>query len=315
MPAHQYIEIRNEGGEVVRAIAPMIVSVSRATDIPAFYAREFFDSLERGYTVWINPYNGKPSYVSFANCRFIVFWSKNPNPLLSYLPRLKERGIGFYIQYTLNDYEGEGLEPNVPLLAERIDTFRRIVDMYGVGHAVWRFDPLILTDSIGITQLLEKVHNIGLQLRGYTERLVFSYADIAGYRKVGTNLSHAGICYREWTEPQMLEFARELVAINNSELHLQLATCAEPLDLVLLGIEHSRCIDSKLISHLAPDDATMQMWLFGATKDKGQRQACGCIISKDIGRYNTCPHGCIYCYANTSPQSAIKNYQSIKSRI
>lgn len=312
MPAHQRIEIGNERGETVEAIAPVVVSASRATDIPAFYARELFDSLERGYTIWTNPYNGKTSYVSFANTRFVVFWSKNPDPLLPYLPKLKERGVGFYIQFTLNDYEREGLEPNVPRLTDRVDAFKKFVDRYGIGHVVWRFDPLILTDEIGINELLDKIGKIGLRLRGYTEKLVFSFADISGYRKVGVNLSRAGVNYREWDEQRMIELAKGLSLLNDAELHLQLATCAEAINLEAYGVEHNRCIDPDLISRLAPDDLALQMWLFGATKDRGQRKACGCVLSKDIGRYNTCPHGCLYCYANNSPFGF--NNEALKSQ-
>lgn len=315
MPTHQYVELINEKGEPIKAIAPVIVSASRATDIPAFYARQFFDNLERGYAIWTNPYNRQSYYVSFANTRFIVFWSKNPQPLLPYLPKLKERGIGFYVQFTLNDYEKEGLEPIVPNLTDRMDTFKQIVDRYGIGHAVWRFDPLILTDKIGIDELLDKIRNIGLQIKGHAEKLVFSFADIAGYKKVGANLRRAGVNYCEWTESQMVEFAQKLSALNETELHLRLSTCAETIDLAAYGIDHNRCIDPDLISRLSPDDEILQMWLLGATKDKGQRKACGCTISKDIGTYNSCPHGCLYCYANSSPSSAIQNYHSIKSNL
>lgn len=301
MNIHGHIDMRSEIDEHVIALAPMIVSASRATDIPAFFAPWFFDRLDKGYCVWKNPYNGKDSYVSFANTRFIVFWSKNPAPLIPYLPKLKERGIGFYLQYTLNDYEQEGLEPNVPRLSDRIDTLKHIVDSYGLGSVVWRFDPLILTDKIGIQELLEKIQRIALELNGYTERLVFSFADIAGYKKVGVNLRNAGINYKEWTESEMLEYAAGLQDMN---FNIQLATCAERVDLSLYGIEHNHCIDPDLISRLAPDDLALQMWLFGATKDKGQRQACGCILSKDIGQYNTCTHGCLYCYATNTPAPA-----------
>lgn len=305
MKTHGHIEILNEAGERVKALAPIIVSASRATDIPAFFASWFFDRLDKGYCVWRNPYNGKDSYVSFANTRFIVFWSKNPAPIIPYLPRLKERGIGFYIQYTLNDYECEGLEVNVPKLDARIDTFKKIVDGYGLGRVVWRFDPMILTDKIGIDELLGKIRRIASEFNGYTEKLVFSFADIAGYKKVGVNLRNAGINYREWTESEMREFATGLQDMN---LNMQLATCAEKIDLSLYGIEHNHCIDPDLISRLAPDDPALQMWLFGATKDKGQRQACGCILSKDIGQYNTCSHGCLYCYATNTPAPARKKH-------
>lgn len=303
MKTHGHIEILNEAGERVKALAPVIVSASRATDIPAFFAPWFFDRIDMGYCVWKNPYNGKDSYVSFANTRFIVFWSKNPAPMLPLLRRLKDKGIGFYIQYTLNDYEREGLEVNVPKLDARIDTFKNIVDGYGLGSAVWRFDPLILTDKIGIDELLGKIQRIESELNGYTEKLVFSFADIAGYKKVGTNLQRAGVNYRECTESEMLEFAVNLKAMN---LNMQLATCAEMVDLSRYSIEHNHCIDPELISRLSSDDPALQMWLFGATKDKGQRQACGCILSKDIGQYNTCSHGCLYCYATNKPATSPK---------
>ncbi len=141
MMKHQTLSLRDDNGTEILAQAPMIVSASRATDIPAFYADWFFHRLEKGYVRWRNPFSGQDSYVSFANTRFIVFWSKNPEPLLPYLPILKTRGIGCYIQYTLNYYEAEGLEPNVPPLPQRIDTFRRLVDVLGIGAVVWRFDP------------------------------------------------------------------------------------------------------------------------------------------------------------------------------
>ena len=309
MMKHLTISIRNDNGTVVIAQAPLIISVSRATDIPAFYADRFFRRLDKGYVRWRNPFSGQDSYVSFYNTRFIVFWSKNPAPLLPYLSTLKEREIGCYIQYTLNDYEAEGLEPNVPPLAQRIDTFRRLVDALGFGAVVWRFDPLILTDKISTDTLLEKIARIADALVGYTEKLVFSFADIASYKKVSRNLRQSGINYREWAEESMLEFASRLSTMNRDNWNFRLATCAERIDLSEYGIEHNRCIDPELISRLAPDNAVLQNFLYNAKTDSGQRKACGCILSKDIGAYNTCPHGCLYCYANTSPAAAFENYK------
>ncbi len=305
---HQTISIRNDNGLEVLAQAPMIISASRATDIPAFYADWFFRRLEKGYVRWRNPFSGKDSYVSFDNTRFIVFWSKNPAPVLPYLSTLKERGIGCYIQYTLNDYEAEGLEPSVPPLEQRINTFGRLVDALGAGSVVWRFDPLILIDRITIDTLLEKIASIADALVGYTEKLVFSFADIGSYKKVSRNLRHSGINYREWDEATMREFASRLSMLNRDNWNFKLATCAERIDLSEYGIEHNRCIDPALISRLAPDDSVLQNFLYNAGGDSGQRKACGCILSKDIGAYNTCPHGCLYCYANTSPASAFENY-------
>ena len=306
---HQTISMRDDNGAEVLAQEPLIISASRATDIPAFYADWFFHRLDKGYVRWRNPFSGHDSYVSFGNTRFIVFWSKNPAPLVPFLPMLKERGIGCYIQFTLNDYEVEGLEPNVPTLAQSTDTFRRLVDALGIGAVVWRFDPLILTDKINIDTLLEKIANIANFLASFTEKIVFSFADIESYKKVSRNLRQSGINYREWDEGSMREFASRLSAMNRNKWNLKLATCAERIELSEYGIEHNRCIDPELISRFAPDDVILQNFLYRARTDSGQRKACGCILSKDIGAYNTCPHGCLYCYANISPASASTNYK------
>ena len=157
--AWQKVKIQRDNGLIADAQAPVIISASRSTDIPAFYADWFFHRLEKGYCAWTNPFNGVQSYVSFQNMRFVVFWSKNPRPLLPLLHKLDERGIGYYIQYTLNDYVKEGLERGVPPLDERIDTFKRLVDQIGFGRVIWRFDPLMLTDRITTDDLLKKIEN------------------------------------------------------------------------------------------------------------------------------------------------------------
>lgn len=121
------------GGVTVEANAPVIISASRATDIPAFYSEWFFNRLRQGYSIWKNPFSGAKSYISFQHTRVIIFWSKNPAPLLSYLPQLERMHIHYYIQFTLNDYVKEGLEKGVPPLEERIDTFYKRIKMVGEG--------------------------------------------------------------------------------------------------------------------------------------------------------------------------------------
>ena len=225
------IERPTEDGIIVPMHAPIIVSASRSTDIPAFYAEWFFHRLQVGYSSWINPFNGIKSYVSYEKTRFIVFWSKNPRPLLPYLQLLKDRNIKCYIQYTLNDYEQEKLE-KVPSLASRIETLKLLVEQLGKGTVVWRFDPMILTDNISVDDLLQKVQNIGDQLKDYTEKLVFSYADIAMYRKVKHNLEVCGIPYHEWNTTQMEEFADKLSLMNRERSwNFLLATCGEKIDI------------------------------------------------------------------------------------
>ena len=225
-------------GQPVKAQAPIIVSASRSTDIPAFYADWFFDRLKKGYSAWTNPFNGVKSYVSYDKTRFIVFWSKNPRPLLPYLDYLKERNIRCYIQYTLNDYEKEGLE-KVPSLLNRIETFKMLSDKLGADAVVWRFDPMILTDDITIDDLISKVEKIGDQLKGYTKKLVFSYADIKLYKKVKLNLEKNGIPYHEWETAQMEKFAMKLSKMNSERnWNFQLATCGEQIDIDRYGIAH-----------------------------------------------------------------------------
>ena len=248
-------------GEPVKAQAPIIVSASRSTDIPAFYADWFFDRLEKGYSAWTNPFNGVKSYVSYEQTRFIVFWSKNPRPLLDYLHILKKRNIKCYIQYTLNDYEQEKLE-KVPSLATRIETFKLLVEQLGKGAVVWRFDPMILTDDISVDDLLRKVKHIGDQLKDYTEKLVFSYADIAMYKKVKHNLNASGIPYHEWETWQMEDFAQKLSVMNRERgWNYQLATCGEKIDISKYGIERNRCVDGDLITRIAWNDPVLMNFM------------------------------------------------------
>ena len=324
MAKWQKIKITRENGEIVEAQAPIIISASRSTDIPAFYADWFFHRLKVGYSAWTNPFNGVKSYVSYQNARFFVFWSKNPKPLLKHLDELKK--INCYIQFTLNDYVAEGLEQKVPSVEERIQTFKHLVEELGKGRVIWRFDPLILTDKISSDDLLRKIENIGDQLKGYTEKLVFSFADIALYRKVKSNLEKNNINYQEWTESQMVEFAQRLSELNK-KWNFQLTTCGEKIDIDKYGILHNKCIDDDLMIRIAKNDKVLMDYLgveidntFEGIKiikkkdnhDNGQRDFCGCIVSKDIGEYNTCPHLCEYCYANTSKEVAVGNYNRAK---
>ena len=322
--------IQRENGEMVPAQFPVIVSASRSTDIPGFYSDWFLHRLKVGYSAWTNPFDGKKYFVSYRATRLIVFWSKNPEALLKQgglLDYLEEIGINTYVQYTLNDYVAEGLENGVPSVEKRVDTFKRLVDRLGVGKVIWRFDPLILTDSISVDDLLRKAEAIGNELKGYTEKMVFSFADIAAYRKVRANLVNNNIRYREFGETDMLQFAAGIQHLNQAWGYT-LATCGEKIDIDAYGIVHNKCIDDDLMIKYFSDDARLMEFLgveitggdlfnpektiikHRNNKDKGQRQFCGCIVSKDIGEYNTCAHLCEYCYANSSKEIAMRNLQS-----
>lgn len=318
--------------------SPVIISASRSTDIPAFYAKWFINRLAAGYCVWYNPFNQKPMRISFDKTKVVVFWTKNPEPLIEYLPELDKRGIRYYFQFTLNDYETEGFEPNVPSLEQRIETFKRLSSLIGKDKVIWRFDPLILTDTLTPRKLLTKIFHIGNKIKGYTDKLVFSFIDVKAYRKVQNNLVKETSFFTkenvENAEPslkQQEELVEGLAKLREywkaEGWSIELATCGEEVDLEKYEIKHNRCIDGELMERIFSDDKELIYYLrtgklpepdiFGMIpnlplkgknlKDKGQRKVCGCMVSKDIGMYNTCRHFCVYCYANTTKELVLKN--------
>ena len=336
--ASEKVSIQTDSGEIVEATAPVIISASRSTDIPAFFAKWFFNRLAKGYCVWYNPFNQQPMYISFSKCKVVVFWTKNPEQIIPFLPELDRRGMHYYFQVTLNDYMKEGFEPNVPPVEKRIETFKKLSQLIGKEKVIWRFDPLIITPTIRPRELLKRIWKLGNQLKGYTDKLVFSFVDVKAYRKVQNNLVKETMLFTkedvekaEANHAQRIEIVEGLLKIRNAwhqeGWDIEMATCAEDINLEKYGIEHNRCIDGELMKRIFADDEELVYYLhtlkwperdiFGQlppipekkknVKDVGQRKICGCMVSKDIGMYNTCRHFCVYCYANTSKESVMKN--------
>jgi hypothetical protein len=309
----------------VEAVAPLIVSASRSTDIPAFYSDWFMARLAAGYVRWKSPFGGNPLYITFEKTRLFVFWSKNPAPFFPHLAMLDRMGYGYYFLFTLNDYDNDRLEPGVPSVGQRIETFIRLSSRIGKGRIVWRFDPLVLAEHITVRDLLDKIQGIGDRIAPFTERLVFSFVGIEKYTKVRRNLQAAGIIgAREFTGDEVDEFCTGL-AVLNKRWGLSISACAEGRDLSRFGIGSGQCIngdimmqefgnDRKLMDFLQPDDQQTFGGIPAAAdpsrrlKDPGQRNTCRCIVSKDIGQYSTCMHLCSYCYANTSPERVRRNF-------
>ena len=153
-------EIVTDNGTKELAQFPIIISASRATDIPKYFSEWFFNRLKEGYAKWYNPYNRRYSYYSFEKTRLIVFWSKDPSPMIDKLEEIDKRNINYYFQFTLNDYDIEGYEKNIPPLKKRIVTFKKLSKLIGKEKVIWRFDPLMLTDKVNIESLFKKVKNI-----------------------------------------------------------------------------------------------------------------------------------------------------------
>ena len=290
-------------GTAVTASQPLIVSASRRTDIPSHYAAGFRNRLRHGFTRCTSPF-GKDYYVSFANARFFVFWTKHmSDAFYDCLDAVERRGAAYYFLYTLNDYEREGLEPNLPSLDRRIKRFHDLSAAIGRHKVVWRFDPLVLTETTGVGELLERIKTVGDSIYRHTEKLVFSFADIEAYRHVKSAFRRQGVRYREWDPGAMIETAREVRNLARS-WGIAVAACCEAIDVE--GIEAGRCIDDRLIRRIASEDEELLNFLGSRAKlkDPGQRKNCGCIVSADVGRYGTCPTSCLYCYANTGASQA-----------
>jgi len=276
----------------------MIISASRRTDIPAFYADWLMKRIRAGYFHRVNPFNSnqvsgfslKPEDVDA-----ICFWTKNPRPLMKHLEELDGRGLNYYFQFTLNPYD-KTFEPNVPPLQDRIETMLELAGRIGQERVVWRYDPVILTGITPVAWHLEEAERIASQLNNATSRLVFSFYDFygKGQGRLNKALKGTGIKLEDITSPEHKD-ALEQVAYGFRDIAdrygLQIYSCSEDVDLAAIGIEHGACIDGKLISELFGVNASDK-------KDKNQRKICGCVESVDMGMYNTCHFKCAYCYAN-----------------
>ena len=254
-------------------MTPYIISASRREDIPAFKSEWLLERIQEGY---VEMCTANFNYdISFEKTELMVFWTKNPRPLMEHL---KEIPFKYYFQYTLNDYPE--YELNIPPLTERIQTFIDLSKTIGKRKVIWRFDPIIINDKISVSDILLRIENIGNQLYSYTEKLVFSFVD--PYKKLGNQFS-------EISNDVQIEIAKELRNLNK-KWKLDLATCAEHIDID--GVEHNKCVDPKLVRKICGN----KRWITD-TKDKKQREACGCISSADIGSFQECLHSCAYCYA------------------
>lgn len=305
----EIIKIENETGEKVDAVAPLIISASRRNDTPACHSDWFMQGLRRDYVRM-----SEKRYVSFEKARLIVFWTKDPQPIMGHLDEIDKMGIGYYFQYTLNDYQAESLEPNLPPLENRIATFKTLSDRINKEKVVWRFDPLVLTGAITKEHLVNKVHNLMKQLTGYTEKLVISFYRSDEYKHALKRMQENKIDPRDFKPGDVSFIAAQLGALGK-KYNMNVATCADKGDLSLFGIDHNKCIDDELIKRLFRDDEILMSFLDSRKnlKDPTQRKQCKCIVSEEIGSNNTCANECLYCYANKSDKAVKRNLEAIKN--
>lgn len=274
----------------------MIISASRRTDIPTFYSKWFEQRVKEGFLYVRNPMNvHQVSQISLdpAIVDCIVFWTKNPIPMLDRLDSFS--GYPYYFQFTLTGY-GKDIEAHLPdKRGELIPAFQKLSDTIGPERVIWRYDPITFTEKYTPDYHLRAMEQIAAQLQGHTEKCVISFVDT--YRKNAKAMEALGTYSIEGEE--LIDFARRIAEIAG-ERGMKVATCAEAIDLEAVGIEHNCCIDAELIGRIVGGHMKVG-------KDKTQRLECGCVASIDIGSYNTCGNGCHYCYANFSQKTVESN--------
>lgn len=272
----------------------MIISASRRTDIPAFYSDWFFNRIKERYVLVPNPYNSKMiSRISLdpAVVDCIVFWSKNPAPMLEKLDKLKE--YNYYFQFTLNPY-GPDIENHLPAISKRIDTFKRLSDRIGKEKVIWRYDPVLTNETYTPGFHKEKFAEIAYELKEHTEKCMLGFID--HYQHIRTAVSRFNIqpLLKADIEEMAVSFKKTVDTCS-----IQLDTCTVKVDLTHLGIPGGLCIDNQLVERIAGYPISVR-------KDKNQRDICRCAESLDIGTYESCLNGCIYCYAIKGNYNTVK---------
>ncbi len=269
----------------------MIVSVSRRTDIPALYHEWFFHRLQAGEVFVKNPFNPRRIRrisLKREDVTGFVFWTRDASPFLSRLDELQ--GYEYVFLVTLNAY-GEDLEPASFEELPAVETIKRLSARIGKENVVWRYDPIILTDRYDETFHLEAFERLAEALSPHVKKAVTSF--VTTYRKNKRAFRHFGV--KDVDERTKRHLAERLGDIAKRE-GLRLEICGEALDLEKEGLPSARCISGV---YFRKGDTLPE--------DKNQRETCNCVESVDIGMYDTCTHGCLYCYAAGREETVHKN--------
>lgn len=276
----------------------MIISASRRTDIPTYYSKWFFNRLQERYVLVRNPMNvHQVSRIDLSPevIDGIVFWTKNPIPMF---PRLAELDpYTYYFQFTLNAY-GKDLEPNVPSKNNTIiPAFKDLSSRIGKERVVWRYDPVLLNNTYTMEYHCKYFAKLASILSPYTEKCTVSFIDL--YDKTIRNTAALGVKEPSFEQKQELlfYFARSAEAVG-----IYIDTCSEAGVFGNFHVQTASCVDKARLERIGH-------YTLSVGKDKNQRAECGCVESIDIGEYNTCRNGCLYCYANFNNELALERFK------
>lgn len=281
-----------------------IVSISRRTDIPAFYGAWFQRRLDEGFAGWENPFGGQKYLVSLKleDVIAFVFWSKNYRTFLPVLERVRSLGYPTVLNYTITGLPHE-FECNLVPAEDAIDSLKELSRIYSPDHINWRYDPIVVSSVAPPEYHENRFAELCARLQGHVKRCYFSYA--IQYGKVARNFqrfeSEHGIRFTDPPMPERIELARRLT--NIAAAHgIEMFTCCGDY-LIDDRIKKAHCVDGEVISRLYYKGSWQGI-------ERPTRKECGCTESTDIGKYDTCPHGCVYCYANINKDQADKSFKA-----
>jgi len=277
---------------------PEIVSASRRTDVPAFHSRWFLNRVREGWCHWVHPYTAAVRRVSLRpeDVPAIVFWTREPGPLLPHVPALRADGHALVFQFTVNGF-GPPVEAHNPPVERALGRFEELARLLGPDAVLWRYDPVVFSPRLTPSWHARQFGRLAARLRGLTRRCTFSFVDL--YGKTRRNLARveeeSGERFERPAADAQAELARELAAIASGH-GMELLSCCDD-SLVGGGVGKSRCVDPAVVAAVrggVPPDAP----------PSPTRPDCGCVRSVDVGTYDTCAFGCAYCYAVSGREAA-----------
>lgn len=286
-----------------------IISVSRRTDVPAFYSDWFRARLYAGYASYRNPFNNVSYRVSLCkdDVAFFVFWSRNYAPFIKGVQELTEQEIRFYLHYTILDYP-RILDPKAPPVGQAVQTLRRLNRLLDARQIVWRYDPIVISEATPVLFHVDGFARLSEMIGPYVGRIVTSFVDL-GYRKVGRRLAglsaEKGLTVREATKDEKHEVVSKMVG-NAARFGLPVELCCEDDLLSVEGVAKTACVSGGIIKEVYGTE-------FNYSRN-ATREECSCWDSRDVGAYDTCPYGCVYCYANRDFERSIANYTKHRHR-
>ena len=271
----------------------MILNTGLRTDIPGFFSEWFYNRIDDGFVYVRNPYAKNQIYSykldpELIDC--IIFCTKNPKPMFENLEKIDK--FNQYWHITITPYEKE-IEPNVPPMNDVLESFKYLSKKLGKENVTLRYDPIFINEKYTLEKHIESFEYIINSLSGYTTEAIISFIDL--YEKTKRNFPQA----REVTKDERLKIGKEFARIGN-ENNIRIKTCVEGTELDKFGIDSSGCMTKEVIERAINKNLNIP-------KQKARNGECYCLLNNDIGEYNTCGHGCLYCYANSNKRLVKRN--------